>query len=246
MSLAPSKCALCGVEASLKCAGCKRVVYCSPEHQKKHWKRQHKNECAKPYEVKLRGRGRKLSEKLLGDYPELIGVSRWIEIKKKFNNLKLCRIFTKKNLLYPQKKEKFSQVRMNFSVKWTKCIYKYFNTDSRHTLTPPIGKRGKVVVRMKQIVQHTGARVTSTWIAWTDFVKCWRMLYVVCTTCFWWYTADVGGMLAFFFFWHTMFVYIRSRLGEIMDRCFARCLQNFVEVLQGLDSRQDSGIHWKF
>ncbi|XP_038112764.1 SET domain-containing protein SmydA-8 isoform X2 [Culex quinquefasciatus] len=51
MSLAPSKCALCGVEASLKCAGCKRVVYCSPEHQKKHWKRQHKNECAKPYEL---------------------------------------------------------------------------------------------------------------------------------------------------------------------------------------------------
>lgn len=55
MSLQPSKCALCGVPASLKCAGCKLIVYCSPEHQKKHWKLQHKNACAKPYEVKFCG-----------------------------------------------------------------------------------------------------------------------------------------------------------------------------------------------
>ncbi|KAL1399391.1 hypothetical protein pipiens_001039 [Culex pipiens pipiens] len=61
MSLAPSKCALCGVEASLKCAGCKRVVYCSPEHQKKHWKRQHKNECAKPYEIVQHSENAKLA-----------------------------------------------------------------------------------------------------------------------------------------------------------------------------------------
>ena len=53
MNCQPTKCALCGVPSSLKCAGCKLVVYCSPEHQKKHWRMQHKNECAKPYEVKL-------------------------------------------------------------------------------------------------------------------------------------------------------------------------------------------------
>ncbi|XP_062711433.1 SET domain-containing protein SmydA-8 isoform X2 [Aedes albopictus] len=51
MNCQPTKCALCGVPSSLKCAGCKLVVYCSPEHQKKHWRMQHKNECAKPYEL---------------------------------------------------------------------------------------------------------------------------------------------------------------------------------------------------
>ncbi|XP_055625956.1 SET domain-containing protein SmydA-8 isoform X2 [Toxorhynchites rutilus septentrionalis] len=51
MNLQPSNCGLCGVPAKLKCAGCKLIVYCSPEHQKKHWKLQHKNACSKPYEL---------------------------------------------------------------------------------------------------------------------------------------------------------------------------------------------------
>ncbi|XP_053685675.1 SET domain-containing protein SmydA-8 [Sabethes cyaneus] len=51
MNTEAMKCALCGVQSSLKCAGCKLVAYCSPVHQKKHWRLQHKNECAKPYEI---------------------------------------------------------------------------------------------------------------------------------------------------------------------------------------------------
>ncbi|XP_058461629.1 SET domain-containing protein SmydA-8 isoform X2 [Malaya genurostris] len=47
----PGKCALCGVASNMKCAGCKRIAYCGPEHQKKHWRQQHKNDCAKPYEL---------------------------------------------------------------------------------------------------------------------------------------------------------------------------------------------------
>ncbi|XP_055596645.1 SET domain-containing protein SmydA-8 [Uranotaenia lowii] len=46
-----SSCELCGIPSSLKCGGCKAVVYCSPDHQKKHWKQKHKNECNKPYEL---------------------------------------------------------------------------------------------------------------------------------------------------------------------------------------------------
>lgn len=44
-----SRCAVCGISASSKCAACTLVVYCSKEHQKAHWK-QHKNECIS-YEV---------------------------------------------------------------------------------------------------------------------------------------------------------------------------------------------------
>ncbi|XP_052873351.1 uncharacterized protein LOC128278659 [Anopheles cruzii] len=46
-----TKCGFCGVESKLKCAGCQQVYYCSPEHQKKHWRAKHKQECAKPFEL---------------------------------------------------------------------------------------------------------------------------------------------------------------------------------------------------
>lgn len=46
----PSKCAVCGVSASLKCMACKQVYYCGKDHQKIHWKKGHKAEC-KCYEV---------------------------------------------------------------------------------------------------------------------------------------------------------------------------------------------------
>ncbi|XP_053670251.1 SET domain-containing protein SmydA-8-like [Anopheles nili] len=46
-----AKCGFCGVQSKLKCAGCQTVYYCSPDHQKKHWRVKHKNECAKPYEL---------------------------------------------------------------------------------------------------------------------------------------------------------------------------------------------------
>ncbi|XP_013119232.1 SET domain-containing protein SmydA-8 [Stomoxys calcitrans] len=45
-----SKCAVCGVSASLKCMACKQVFYCGKEHQKIHWKKGHKAEC-KCYEI---------------------------------------------------------------------------------------------------------------------------------------------------------------------------------------------------
>ncbi|XP_023303762.2 SET domain-containing protein SmydA-8 [Lucilia cuprina] len=45
-----SKCAVCGVPASLKCMACKQVYYCGKEHQKIHWKKGHKAEC-KCYEI---------------------------------------------------------------------------------------------------------------------------------------------------------------------------------------------------
>lgn len=43
------KCAICDVEAPLKCTACKEVFYCGAEHQKKHWK-VHKNVC-RSYEI---------------------------------------------------------------------------------------------------------------------------------------------------------------------------------------------------
>lgn len=44
-----SKCAVCGIESSLRCTGCRNISYCGLEHQKKHWK-VHKVEC-KVFEV---------------------------------------------------------------------------------------------------------------------------------------------------------------------------------------------------
>lgn len=46
------RCEFCGISASLKCSGCKNVVYCGKEHQKLHWKNGHKSKC-KCYEVNL-------------------------------------------------------------------------------------------------------------------------------------------------------------------------------------------------
>ncbi|XP_049546620.1 SET domain-containing protein SmydA-8 isoform X1 [Anopheles darlingi] len=57
-----SKCGFCGVESTLKCAGCQLIYYCSPEHQKKHWRAKHKNECAKPYEIVYHSKEAKLAK----------------------------------------------------------------------------------------------------------------------------------------------------------------------------------------
>uniref|UniRef100_A0A182JPK7 MYND-type domain-containing protein n=1 Tax=Anopheles christyi TaxID=43041 RepID=A0A182JPK7_9DIPT len=46
-----TNCGYCGIPAKLKCAGCQQVFYCDPDHQKKHWKAKHKQECVKPYEL---------------------------------------------------------------------------------------------------------------------------------------------------------------------------------------------------
>ncbi len=43
-------CAKCGEPASLKCGGCGDVSYCSKEHQKVHWKKEHKGKC-KAYKI---------------------------------------------------------------------------------------------------------------------------------------------------------------------------------------------------
>ena len=38
-------CVICGEAAPHTCSGCKQVSYCSPEHQKVHWKAGHRSEC---------------------------------------------------------------------------------------------------------------------------------------------------------------------------------------------------------
>lgn len=50
MSTPTPKCAVCKVPAVQLCAGCKNVYYCTRDHQKKHWKEGHKNNCA-PYKL---------------------------------------------------------------------------------------------------------------------------------------------------------------------------------------------------
>ncbi|GAB0093570.1 SET domain-containing protein [Sergentomyia squamirostris] len=40
-----SACAVCGIPATLKCAGCKNIVYCGKDHQKIHWRKGHKAMC---------------------------------------------------------------------------------------------------------------------------------------------------------------------------------------------------------
>ncbi|EAU85675.2 hypothetical protein CC1G_10947 [Coprinopsis cinerea okayama7 len=45
-------CAHCGKpgdEALKQCGGCRQVLYCSPEHQKFHWRAMHKNQCSRRY-----------------------------------------------------------------------------------------------------------------------------------------------------------------------------------------------------
>ncbi|XP_055617476.1 SET domain-containing protein SmydA-8 [Toxorhynchites rutilus septentrionalis] len=39
------KCAVCGVPAGQRCAGCQQVTYCGRDHQRQHWKDAHRNEC---------------------------------------------------------------------------------------------------------------------------------------------------------------------------------------------------------
>ncbi|RLN96914.1 hypothetical protein BBJ28_00003374 [Nothophytophthora sp. Chile5] len=47
---APATCPICGTAESLRrCGACKRVSYCSREHQRQHWKK-HRAECARPSE----------------------------------------------------------------------------------------------------------------------------------------------------------------------------------------------------
>lgn len=47
-----ANCAVCDVDAALKCTACKAVFYCGVEHQKQHWKA-HKKECQRSmYEIR--------------------------------------------------------------------------------------------------------------------------------------------------------------------------------------------------
>ncbi|CAA7267050.1 unnamed protein product [Cyclocybe aegerita] len=47
-------CASCGKPAARdvqlkQCSGCRQVLYCSPDHQKAHWKTLHKKQCTRQY-----------------------------------------------------------------------------------------------------------------------------------------------------------------------------------------------------
>ncbi|CCM00254.1 uncharacterized protein FIBRA_02283 [Fibroporia radiculosa] len=45
-------CAACGnpdAKALKVCSGCKQIMYCSPQHQKAHWKTVHKNQCSREF-----------------------------------------------------------------------------------------------------------------------------------------------------------------------------------------------------
>ena len=43
-------CPVCGLRARLKCSGCLRVAYCGAQHQRIHWKREHRLGCC-PYKI---------------------------------------------------------------------------------------------------------------------------------------------------------------------------------------------------
>ena len=45
-----SKCGLCDKIASTRCSGCYKVVYCTTDHQRKHWKLEHSRKCC-PFKV---------------------------------------------------------------------------------------------------------------------------------------------------------------------------------------------------
>ena len=38
-------CRVCQTMTAMKCMGCRKIYYCSREHQKTDWKARHKNEC---------------------------------------------------------------------------------------------------------------------------------------------------------------------------------------------------------
>lgn len=48
-NLNSGKCALCINKGIILCRGCSKTIYCSEEHQNKHWKN-HKVEC-RPFTV---------------------------------------------------------------------------------------------------------------------------------------------------------------------------------------------------
>lgn len=51
MNASAGNCAVCAVEAQLKCTACKVEFYCGTDHQKQHWK-VHKVDCRRPYEIR--------------------------------------------------------------------------------------------------------------------------------------------------------------------------------------------------
>lgn len=78
---APQNCPICGIPSKLKCGGCKNVVYCGKDHQKQHWRKEHKGQC-KCFEVSTdetlgrylkTTRDIKKGEVILRESPTLIG-----------------------------------------------------------------------------------------------------------------------------------------------------------------------------
>ena len=52
----PGSCAVCGQPSSSICGGCKRLFYCSKEHQKLHWMKEHKGCCRAVYKLEQNDR----------------------------------------------------------------------------------------------------------------------------------------------------------------------------------------------
>lgn len=84
MSSNPNICAVCKIPASQICAGCKSVFYCNREHQKKHWKEGHRNNCSS-YKVVVSekighhivaSRDIKQNEIILKDMPIVVGPAK--------------------------------------------------------------------------------------------------------------------------------------------------------------------------
>lgn len=88
MSANQNVCAVCKVPATQICAGCKNVYYCNRDHQKKHWKEGHKNNCS-CYKVLLTEnlghhliatRDIKQNDIILKDTPIVIGPAKNINL----------------------------------------------------------------------------------------------------------------------------------------------------------------------
>ncbi|XP_059610034.1 SET domain-containing protein SmydA-8-like [Phlebotomus argentipes] len=114
-------CPVCGVEAFLKCAGCKNVVYCGKDHQKIHWRKGHKVMC-KCFELKV--------DEVMGRYlvatrdikqGEVILKERPMVIGPKINSRVLCLGCHRFLSLQPKQKNYYKCSQCNWPLCGASC-----------------------------------------------------------------------------------------------------------------------------